>query len=229
MKELNLAQKDVTVWLVKLPSFFTEQLSTLEGDNVIGNLSLKPATSDSPATISFTPSPFMLVTGIPSQYEVKFTEAKKNIYILKKDSTGRKVEGTVSQECFIKPVMNAEYMQYRRVRAAEQTNPKRCIQLIEEFSAVKRREKMNSVSELEKLSRQRKQMLQNKKRERLAKPEVIDILFKAFEKHPQWTVKDLADFSGQPVAYIQELVSEICVLNKKDHRNTYELKPEYLN
>ena len=53
------------------------------------------------------------------------------------------------------------------------------------------------------------------------------MVFKAFEKYSSWTVKDLADFCGQPVAFIQEIVSDICVLNKKDLKNMYELRPEY--
>ncbi|KAI5173208.1 transcription initiation factor TFIIF subunit beta [Pancytospora epiphaga] len=77
------------------------------------------------------------------------------------------------------------------------------------------------------MARNRKIMLQEKKRERLDSQDVYDMIFNAYEKRPLWTVKDLADFTGQPTAYIQELIADICVLNKKDHRHAYELKPEY--
>lgn len=88
-------------------------------------------------------------------------------------------------------------------------------------------DKIGNVKELESLARKRKKMLQDRKRERLDKNEVMDIIFRAFETNESWTAKELGDFSGQPLAYINELLPEICTMNKKDQRNMWQLKDEY--
>ena len=67
-----------------------------------------------------------------------------------------------------------------------------------------------------------------KRRERLDKPDAINLIFKAFEKNESWSIKDLSDYTGQPMAFVQEIVSEVCELNKEDHRSLYYLKNEYL-
>lgn len=137
------------------------------------------------------------------------------------------VEGLINKECFVRPVINAEYLQFKRKQKNQQESTEEKVKVIDYFSEVKRSAKYSALKEMDLLARKRKLMLQGKKRERLEKSDVMEIVFNAFEKHSFWTVKDLADFSGQPIAYIQEIVNEICVMNKKDHKNTYELKPEY--
>ncbi|ORD92990.1 T2FB [Enterospora canceri] len=99
--------------------------------------------------------------------------------------------------------------------------------MINHFEQLKRGEKYTGLKEMEAHARKKKRQLQEKKRERLDKSDAIDVLFKAFEKHGAWTVKDLADFTGQPVAYIQEIIGEIAVLDKKDYKNTYILKKQF--
>lgn len=137
------------------------------------------------------------------------------------------IQGVINKECFIRPVINEKYLEYKKAMQSLAEQNESTVKMIDYFAEVRKGEKYGSLKEMDILARKRKKQLQDKKRERLDKQDVIDIIFNAFEKHEFWTVRDLADFSGQPVAYIQELVSEICVLNKKDHRNTYELKPEY--
>ncbi|XP_077301486.1 general transcription factor IIF subunit 2-like [Arctopsyche grandis] len=128
------------------------------------------------------------------------------MYLISNDKKKMYIEGTVNKECFVQPVVNAEYLKFKR-SLKETENEK--VKVLDYFAEVKRNGKYSSLREMEVLAKKRKQMLQEKKRERLEREDVLEILFNAFEKHDLWTVRDLADFSGQPVAYIQELVNEV--------------------
>ncbi|EUB62625.1 General transcription factor IIF subunit 2 [Echinococcus granulosus] len=71
-----------------------------------------------------------------------------------------------------------------------------------------------------------------KKREgknlRREREDVLQDLFKAFEKHQYYAFKDLLLLTKQPVAYLTELLKEIAVFNSRPpHQNMWELKPEY--
>ena len=58
--------------------------------------------------------------------------------------------------------------------------------------------------------------------------ELIDILFAEFEKFPYWTFKGIAERTQQPHAYLKEILSEVCNLNKRGpYSGMYQLKPEY--
>ncbi|KAL0265991.1 UNVERIFIED_CONTAM: hypothetical protein PYX00_011708 [Menopon gallinae] len=201
--EIETDKSSISVWLVKLPSFLAEKIAEITGEQTIGEILISPSAKDAPATIQFQLSQELISQGLPVDYSLSFTDKTDKLYVLKDDGDRHRVEGALVKR------------------------PPSTIKVINYLREGRQSEKFGSVSELEYLARKRKKILQAKKRERLEKNEVIDILFKAFEKYPAWTARDLADFSGQPVAFIQEILPEICVLNKKDYKNLYELKPEY--
>lgn len=217
---------NISVWLAKLPPFLAEKILELPSEHTIGEIWITPATSDSPAQIKFKLESDFIIQGLPQDYTLTFTEKKEKLFVLKEDVDDIKVEGYVNKEMFVTPVQNESYFNFVRERAEKKRN-KASTKIISYITEGKQSEKFGSVGELEFLARKRKKLLQSKKRERLERGEVIDILFKAFEKSAVWTARDLADFSGQPVAYIQEMLPEICVMSKKDYKNAYELKPEY--
>ncbi|VDN96339.1 unnamed protein product [Rodentolepis nana] len=65
----------------------------------------------------------------------------------------------------------------------------------------------------------------NLRRER---EDVLQDLFKAFERHQYYTFKDLVNLTKQPANYLQEILKEIGVFNSRPpHQNMWELKPEY--
>lgn len=224
--EIETDKSGISVWLVKLPSFLAEKIAELTSEQTIGEILISPSAKDTPATIQFQLSQELVCQGLPVDYSLSFTDKADKLYVLKDDGDRLRVEGYVNKEIFISPVLNEKYFAYMANRA-QVKRPPSTTKVINYLREGRQSEKFGSVSELEYLARKRKKILQAKKRERLEKSEVIDILFKAFEKYPAWTARDLADFSGQPVAFIQEILPEICVLNKKDYKNLYELKPEY--
>jgi transcription initiation factor TFIIF subunit beta len=58
--------------------------------------------------------------------------------------------------------------------------------------------------------------------------ELMDMLFAAFERYPYWSLKGIAEHTKQPMQYLKEILSEICILNKRGpYTSTYQLKAEY--
>ncbi|PHT42771.1 hypothetical protein CQW23_16796 [Capsicum baccatum] len=66
------------------------------------------------------------------------------------------------------------------------------------------------------------------KRTRRDRGELEDIMFKLFERQPNWTLKQLVQETDQPAQFLKEILNELCVYNKRGtNQGTYELKPEY--
>ncbi|KAG5859519.1 transciption initiation factor IIF [Encephalitozoon hellem] len=225
--ELNINNRNTKIWLAKVPLFLAERILSQSGETVVGELEITKATPTEPAVLNLKLSKEFCEGGFPSSFEVKIKARDNNMYVVRAHENSADVEGMINNECYITPEINEEYLKYKKDAGFKSDTKKGDVQVIDYLKEGKRGEKFGSLRELEYLARKRKKMLMDKKRERLGKNEVIDMVFKAFEKYPSWTVKDLADFCGQPVAFIQEIVSDICVLNKKDLKNTYELRPEY--
>ncbi|MFS7972349.1 putative DNA helicase [Helianthus anomalus] len=58
--------------------------------------------------------------------------------------------------------------------------------------------------------------------------ELEDIMFKLFERQPNWALKRLVIETDQPAQFVKEILNELCVYNKRrTNQGTYELKPEY--
>lgn len=62
----------------------------------------------------------------------------------------------------------------------------------------------------------------------MASESLLDVLFAAFARQPQWTLKDLVVETDQPLVFLKEVLTTIAVLNKRGPaKGLYELKPEY--
>ncbi|XP_019879274.1 general transcription factor IIF subunit 2-like [Aethina tumida] len=66
------------------------------------------------------------------------------------------------------------------------------------------------------------------RRVREDKDVVLQMLFKVFENHQYYNIKDLVRITKQPIGYLKEILKEYCVYNMKTpHKYMWELKPEY--
>ncbi|KAG5453452.1 General transcription factor IIF subunit 2 [Clonorchis sinensis] len=82
----------------------------------------------------------------------------------------------------------------------------------------------NHISNIEYEARKRAEG-KNLRRE---KDDVMQDLFKAFERHQYYTIRDLILLTKQPVTYLTEILKEIAIFNPRaPHKNMWELKPEY--
>lgn len=214
---INASDSEKTFWLVKFPPFLAEKIYKSTDETHIGDITITPT-----GETVFTLSNNLITKGFPTEYTINTLTKSEKIYLLKDDS----LEGYSVKEIFINPVQNELYFNYitNRNKTFYKEPEVKIINYKNEGKATKG---FGSLSDVELIARNRKKLLQAKKRERLDRTEVIDMIFRAFEKHKQWSVRDLADFTGQPLAYIQELLPDICNVNKKDHKGLYELKPEF--
>ncbi|KAI4292591.1 transcription initiation factor TFIIF subunit beta [Pancytospora philotis] len=223
---LDTANKGHTMWIAKMPKYLAEKIMLAADELTVGTLSIDRGPSST--TFGIQLADCFGEMAIPIEHIIDVRDRKQSMYIVKDTPDGFTVEGNVNKECFIRPVTNQRYLEYKRAQRVAEENAE-SVKVIDYFSEIRRGERYGSYREIDAQARKRKQMLQDKKRERLDKQDVYNMIFNAYERRELWTVKDLADYTGQPVAYIQELISDICVLNKKDHKNSYELKPEYKN
>ncbi|CAL4947218.1 unnamed protein product [Urochloa decumbens] len=66
------------------------------------------------------------------------------------------------------------------------------------------------------------------KRTRRNRTEMENILFKLFERQPNWSLKHLIQETDQPEQFLKEILNDLCVYNKRGpNQGTHELKPEY--
>lgn len=223
--EINTKNKDKKISIGKLPAFLGDRLIGLEQRKTVGEMIIDDSNLDN--IIFRVSTAFADVEDFPLDFNVKKIIKGNNMYVINSDVNETFVEGEVDSEYYVTPKMTPTYLRFKKRQSQCKKHDVRNAEVIDYVSEGRRSEKIGSLRELEFLAKKRKKMLLEKKRERLGKNEVLDIVFNAFEKYNSWTVKDLADFTGQPTAFIQEIVDEICVVNKKDHKNTYELKTEY--
>lgn len=222
---LDTKTKDVSVWLVKFPPMLVKLLDDIEGDAEIGTLEIiKPDLKVKDA------AELQIKLNICNvDFVVQWNEMKQIMYVLKGSTDENvdsepKLEGRVCKEVFISPKINEKYFKFKNEQLSKVK--KSSVKIIDYATKI-RPEVYTTISEMDALSRKRKKILQQNKRERLERSEVMDIIFRAFEMQEQWTVKDLADYSGQPNAYILEILQEIGELDKGDFRGSWSLKEEY--
>ncbi|KAE8819366.1 General transcription factor IIF subunit 2 [Hordeum vulgare] len=66
------------------------------------------------------------------------------------------------------------------------------------------------------------------KRTRRDRGDIENILFKLFERQPNWSLKHLMQETDQPEQFLKEIMNDLCVYNKRGpNQGTHELKPEY--
>ncbi|KAK9265756.1 hypothetical protein L1049_007432 [Liquidambar formosana] len=66
------------------------------------------------------------------------------------------------------------------------------------------------------------------KRTRRDRGEMEGIMFKLFERQPNWTLRQLIQETDQPEQFLKDLLKDLCVYNNKGtNQGSYELKPEY--
>lgn len=216
--------------IVKVPGFVSERLEALPSGASVGVLDTGEADADwisESASFRITLDSSFGSSGFPRSYSLIPLERKQGAMCFSERDGGVVMEGTVTQESYVQPEMDRDYLRFKKEREHAQRVPSRAVQVIDSQGEGRRIERQGGAMDYDLLARKRKKLLMERKRERLAKTEVMDILFRAFDEFPYWSLKDLADKSGQPQAYIQEILPEIAVMNKKTHKNMYELKPEY--
>lgn len=112
------------------------------------------------------------------------------------------IRGKVEQECQLKPILNDDYRSIMKMRNVESNRPRRTVQVVESGSAGIQVGLIPHVNETELLLKKKRKFEPDSRKERLPKAEVMDLVFKAFEKFAHWTLKGLVDYTQQPTVFI---------------------------
>ena len=120
------------------------------------------------------------------------------------------------------PVADEMYFKLKKSQIKLKNEPERKVQQISQIRTIK---PVSSFKEDLVFKAKKKE---DGKRFRGEKQDVYNMLFKAFEKHQYYNIKDLVAITQQPVTYLKEIMKEICSYStKQPYKNMWELKPEY--
>jgi transcription initiation factor TFIIF subunit beta len=234
------------VWLVKVPDFLADAMNEIldgmalnESPNgrsecELGTVRIYAPTADAPArvTVILNRESTEELKECPKEYEMKFVKSQQKMHLFSETaSKGRAtaIEGRVEQECHMKPNLNEEYRAMLLQRTIEANRPRRTVQLVDNRTSAVQVGLIPHVRESELLARRRQRLGEpDQRRERLPETEVMNMLFKAFEQYPLWSLRGLSEHTQQPVVHVREILSKIAnYITRGPNKNLYELKPEF--
>ncbi|PJF19483.1 hypothetical protein PSACC_00218 [Paramicrosporidium saccamoebae] len=189
-----------------------------------------PSSAGTPANVKLVLSKNGPCGDLPLEYNLQLGKCDQTMHLFCEDLAGRAImiEGKVEQECQLRPVLNDQYREVMRRRNDLANRPRRTVQMLDSATDNIRMGLIPHVSEHEMLMKKKRRYEPELRRERLPKEEVMDMLFRAFERLPHWTFKALVDHTQQPSTYLKDLLAEIAIYNTRGpYKSLYELRPEY--
>ncbi|KAF3446384.1 hypothetical protein FNV43_RR11563 [Rhamnella rubrinervis] len=237
---LDIGKAERSVWLMKCPLVVAKSWQTHPPSDphpvakVV--LSLDPLHPDDSSSLQFT----MEMAGIeggnkPKSYSLNMFKDFVPMSVFSETNQGKaSIEGKVEHKFDMKPHGEniEEYGKLCRERTNKSMIKNRQIQVIDNDRGVHMRPMPGMVGLISSSSKDKKKTAPVKqsdmKRTRRDRGELEDIMFKLFERQPNWALKQLVQETDQPAQFLKEILNELCVYNKRGtHQGTYELKPEY--
>ncbi|KAK9066649.1 hypothetical protein SSX86_013972 [Deinandra increscens subsp. villosa] len=240
--DLETARADRSVWLMKCPVVVAKSWNSIPPDSQ-QNLakvvvSLDPLRPEDPASLQFT----MEMAGnedetlnVPKSYALNMFKDFVPMGVFSEANQGRvATEGRVEHKFDMQPNNKnmEEYSKMCRERTNKSMIKNRQIQVIDNNKGLHMRPMPGMVGLIASNSKEKKKAAPVKgpevKRTRRDRGELEDIMFKLFERQPNWALKQLVIETDQPAQFLKEILNELCVYNKRGtNQGTYELKPEY--
>uniref|UniRef100_G3PR21 General transcription factor IIF subunit 2 n=1 Tax=Gasterosteus aculeatus aculeatus TaxID=481459 RepID=G3PR21_GASAC len=234
--DLTGAKQNTGVWLVKVPKYLSQQWAKATGRGDVGKLRISNVLTGGRCSsqVSFTLNEELTVIegiedkSVSAPREHPFTMQTvggQTLAVFTENSSDKiALEGVVVQRAECRPAVSESYMRLKRLQIEELAKPVRLSQQLKTAVTTNYKPVSNHPNNLEYERRKKEEG----KRARGEKPQVLDMLFSAFEKHQYYNIKDLVDITKQPVTYLKEILRGIGLYNVKGtHKNTWELKPEY--
>ena len=195
-------------WLVKVPKFLLQEWEAQQKGTNLGELKLKGKTG-------------MLEIAhdeLPLKYSLKLTNPKvDNMYSFNEDG----LQVNIVTECTLQPEMGERYRNIMRKRRLKSEDQKQTL--------ITNREIKQTYQEDDFGKETKKGMRKDdEKRIRLPKAQVLDLLFRLFEKTEYASMKSLVEQTDQSASYLKEVLPEIGELIKRGPYNSmWTLKNEY--
>ncbi|VDK32095.1 unnamed protein product [Taenia asiatica] len=132
--------------------------------------------------------------------------------------------GRVNSRAECQPPPNAKYMRLKALQLKAKNRARHEVCVLDKPVQTHLPVANHAFNQIE-FGARKKREGKNLRRER---EDVLQDLFKAFEKHQYYAFKDLLLLTKQPVTYLTEILKGIAVFNSRPpHQNMWELKPEY--
>ncbi|KAK4436011.1 hypothetical protein Salat_0764800 [Sesamum alatum] len=140
------------------------------------------------------------------------------------------VEGKIYHKFDMKPHNEniEDYGKLCRERTNKYMTKTRQIRIIDDDGGIRMRPMPGMVGLKSHVSAKLQAKGSENKRTRRNPEEMEKIMFKLFEKQPNWTLKQLIQKTDQPEQFLKDMLKLLCMYNNKGaNQGTYELKPEY--
>ncbi|KAJ8766061.1 hypothetical protein K2173_020577 [Erythroxylum novogranatense] len=236
---LDMTKADRAVWLMKSPALVSRSLQTPPSPDDQSQpvakviLSVDPLTSnDDTSSPQFT----MELAGndsgnAPKCYAMEISKDFIPMSVFSESSQGKvSVEGKIINKFDMRPHNeNLEsYGKLCRERTSKYMTKNRQIQVIDNDKGTHMRPMpgmiVTGLSEKKKLPPKGSET----KRTRRDRGEMESIMFKLFERQPNWTLRQLIQETDQPEQFLKDILKDLCIYNNKGtNQGSYELKPEY--
>ena len=192
-----------TVWLLKVPQFLHRNWSEITDPNIdLGSVRIKDTGSAGGIpNILMTLNDIPINEGIPKNYNLNCIRNPQSRFIFSENEEGRAVSiaGSIQYEFHVSPEMDEDYRRIMKERSTSSVTPRRTTLFVDESLSSTKFNILAPINESKLLHRSTKRKLSpESRRERLPRPELMDLLFRAFEREPYWSLKGLSDHSNQP-------------------------------
>ncbi|KAJ9166031.1 hypothetical protein P3X46_020832 [Hevea brasiliensis] len=192
-------------------------------------VSLDPLGSEDPSALQFTMEMGGIGSGnVPRSYSLNMFKDFVPMCVFSETSKGRvAMEGKVEHKFYTKP-REENIEEYGKLCRERTNNSMIKNRQIQECT----RPMPGMIGLISTNSKDKKKTVPVKqsdmKRTRRDHGELEDIMFKLFERQPNWTLKQLVQETDQPAQFLKEILNELCVYNKRGtNQGSYKLKPEY--
>ncbi|OWM80888.1 transcription initiation factor IIF subunit beta isoform X2 [Punica granatum] len=238
---VETAKADRSVWLMKCPVVVAKSWQSHPPSDptpvakvVLSLDPLRPP--DDPSALQFTMEMAGAEPGhVPNSYSLNMSKDFVPMCIFSETSQGKvAAEGKVEHKFDMKPHSDniEEYGRLCRERTSKSMVKNRQIQVIDNDRGVHMRPMPGMLGIISSTTKDKKKTQPVKqsdmKRTRRDRGELEDIMFKLFERQPNWALKQLVQETDQPAQFVKEILNDLCVYNKRGaNQGTYELKPEY--
>lgn len=246
----DLKHKDVSIYLVKMPTMLAEQFEVQPGDEkaVIGRLRIP---SNVPAGAKSEDGPRILLDevratktmpkkNVVTNYDLEFQQEDAKVMVFSQNRKGEdpdvRMEGKVSFHCLARPKLDAKYRGVSKRRTAESNTKNRAMILMEDSD---RRAVDRDALEPLAMTETTKEREERKKKKEDARRH-LDVpdeeyrenariaVFKAFEIQAHYTAEELSRVTATPLPRLRSVISEVCAYNKSGpFAGRYDLKDEF--
>ncbi|XP_076947641.1 transcription initiation factor IIF subunit beta-like [Bidens hawaiensis] len=239
-KDMETSKADRSVWLMKCPVIIAKAWNSIPSGSqqTLAKVfvSLDPLHPQEPNSLQFT----MEMGGsenvnMPKSYALNMGKDFVPMAVFSESNQGKVAsEGKVEHKFDMQPNNKnmEEYSRMCRERTNKSMIKNRQIQVIDNDRGMLMRPLPGMVGLAGSNSKEKRKVAAVKapevKRTRRDRGELEDMMFKLFERQPNWTLKQLHLETDQPAQFLKKILNELCTYNKRGtNLGSYELKPEY--